>query len=62
MSRFTRAKTISLSVATLLVAASVPARAEDPEALIKQGVELRRRGEDARAEGYIRRADAGGCY
>jgi hypothetical protein len=32
------------------------ARAEDPETLIRQGVELRRKGQDARAEGYFRRA------
>jgi hypothetical protein len=30
--------------------------AEDPEALIHQGIELRKAGEDARAEGYFRRA------
>jgi hypothetical protein len=29
--------------------------AEDPEALIRQGIELRRAGQDARAEGYFRR-------
>jgi hypothetical protein len=29
---------------------------EDPEELIKEGVKLRRKGEDARAEGYFRRA------
>jgi hypothetical protein len=29
---------------------------EDPETLIRQGVELRRKGEDARAEGYLLRA------
>jgi hypothetical protein len=29
---------------------------EDPEALIKQGVELRQKGDDARAEVYLRRA------
>jgi hypothetical protein len=29
---------------------------EDPEALIRQGIELRKTGEDARAEGYFRRA------
>jgi hypothetical protein len=29
---------------------------EDPEALIQEGVKLRRQGDDARAEGYIRRA------
>jgi hypothetical protein len=56
MSRLTGARIVSLSIAAILVATGVPARAEDPEALIKQGVELRRRGEDARAEGYIRRA------
>jgi len=32
------------------------AGAEEPETLINQGVELRRRGDDARALGYIRRA------
>jgi hypothetical protein len=32
------------------------ALAEDPESLIKQGVELRRQGKDAQAEGYFRRA------
>jgi hypothetical protein len=32
------------------------AAAEDPEALIHQGVELRKQGDDARAEGYFRRA------
>jgi hypothetical protein len=30
--------------------------AADPEALVHQGVELRRKGEDTRAEGYFRRA------
>jgi hypothetical protein len=32
------------------------APAEDPESLIRQGVELRRQGKETRAEGYIRRA------
>ena len=35
---------------------SATAAGEDPEALIKQGVELRRQGKDAKAEGYMRRA------
>ncbi|HEX3697261.1 MAG TPA: hypothetical protein VH374_17945 [Polyangia bacterium] len=39
----------------LLVAAS-PAAADDPEALIHQGNDLRRKGDDLRAEGYIKRA------
>jgi len=37
----------------LLAAASA---SEDPEALIREGVKLRREGQDARAEGYFRRA------
>jgi hypothetical protein len=41
----------------LLFAHSAVARAaEDPEALIRQGIELRRAGQDARAEGYFQRA------
>jgi hypothetical protein len=37
-------------------APAVAATQEDPETLIKQGVELRRRHDDLRAEGYFRRA------
>jgi hypothetical protein len=41
----------------LLFAQSAAVRAaEDPEALIRQGIELRRAGQDARAEGYFQRA------
>jgi hypothetical protein len=46
---------VFLAVACSL-ASSAPARAEDPEALIRLGNELRRAGDDARAEGYISRA------
>jgi hypothetical protein len=43
-------------VACALAMRPSAARAEDPEELIKEGVKLRRQGEDARAEGYLRRA------
>jgi hypothetical protein len=52
----------SLVVVTLLFtvgASALPAAAassEDPEALIRMGVELRRKGDNARAEVYLRRA------
>lgn len=49
------AHALSLCV-TLVGLASPAAGAEDPEALIREGVELRRQGKDARAEGYFRRA------
>lgn len=45
--------------AALLVVATVGTwahAAEDPEALIRDGIELRRRGEDAKAHGYFQRA------
>jgi hypothetical protein len=46
-----------LVVGLVLCAHSVVALAtEDPEALIREGVELRKQGQDARAEGYFRRA------
>jgi hypothetical protein len=47
-----------LATAFSVVLAFAPtfAHAEDPENLIHQGVELRRKGQDARAEGYFRRA------
>jgi hypothetical protein len=50
---------LSMCLATALVCAAITpaaAQTEDPEALIRQGVELRRRGEDSRAQGYFRRA------
>jgi hypothetical protein len=41
----------------MVAALARPARAEEsPEALIRQGVEMRRRGEDAKAHGYLKRA------
>jgi hypothetical protein len=46
-------------VATLLAICgpwSAALAAEDPEALIRQGIALRKEGQDARAEGYFRRA------
>jgi len=44
-------------VVGLLVGLAGTARAEDsPEALIKQGVEMRRQGDDAKAHGYFKRA------
>ncbi|HEX4406061.1 MAG TPA: hypothetical protein VH560_14585, partial [Polyangia bacterium] len=40
-----------------LCGSSIPARAaDDPETLIHEGIELRKAGQDARAEGYFRRA------
>jgi hypothetical protein len=47
------------SLVLITLCASGPAiaqRIEDPEALIRQGIELRRQGDDVRAEGYFRRA------
>jgi hypothetical protein len=41
---------------TLVSLRAESAPAEDPESLIRQGVELRRQGKEVRAEGYIRRA------
>jgi len=48
-------------VTTMLIAASLlmgtrALAAEEPEALIRQGIELRRKGDDARAHGYFKRA------
>jgi hypothetical protein len=48
---------IAIVLLTLLSSLRVAAAAgEDPEELIQEGVKLRRRGEDARAEGYFLRA------
>lgn len=46
----------ALSVALLLAAAPSAQAADDPETLIRQGVTLRRQGQEAVAYGYIRRA------
>ncbi len=48
-----------LGIVLITIAVSGPAIAqqgEDPEALIRQGIELRRQGDDVRAEGYFKRA------
>jgi hypothetical protein len=48
-----------VAIALTIVAPAPRATAapgEDPEELIKEGVKLRRKGDDARAEGYFRRA------
>lgn len=47
-----------LSVTLCLLVGSVAAasQSEDPEALIHQGINLRKKGDDVRAEGYFRRA------
>lgn len=42
--------------AVLRVLTGLAFAAEDPESLIHQGIELRKAGQDARAEGYFRRA------
>jgi tetratricopeptide (TPR) repeat protein len=47
----------ALSAWLVLLAATAPARAaEDPEQLIKQGVALRKEGENIKAQGYFQRA------
>jgi len=46
----------ALCLASLLVAGVARAADEDPEALIQQAVELRRKGDNARAYGYLKRA------
>jgi hypothetical protein len=48
-------RALVLCAAVLSVGRSASA-AEDPEGLIREGVKLRREGNDARAEGYFRRA------
>jgi hypothetical protein len=45
-----------LSIASIAAGRRATAAGEDPEALIREGVELRRQGQDARAVGYFRRA------
>lgn len=40
----------------LCVRSTIGLAGEDPETLIRQGIELRKAGDDARAEGYFRRA------
>src|SRR4051812_24298887 len=47
---------LSIALACVSVAAAAPARADDVEALIKRGVELRRSGQDAEALELFRRA------
>jgi hypothetical protein len=56
--RRTSAGTIAtlLVAASLLVGATAAAESEEPETLIRQGIELRKRGDDARAHGYFKRA------
>ncbi len=46
----------AIACLTLCALRSAAVGAEDPEALISQGVALRKAGKDARAEGYFRRA------
>ena len=46
----------ALCLASLLAAGVARAADEDPEALIQQAVELRRKGDNARAYGYLKRA------
>src|SRR5512138_3799471 len=48
--------TAMLVVVSLLASSVAMAESEEPEALIRQGIELRRRGDDARAHGYFKRA------
>jgi hypothetical protein len=49
-------RVLVIAVALVAETAAVASAAEDPEALIHQGVELRKKGDDIRAEGYFRRA------
>lgn len=46
----------AITVVSVLASLLGSAQAEEPEALIRQGIELRRRGNDARAHGYFKRA------
>ena len=46
----------ALCLASLLAVGVARAADEDAEALIQQGVELRRKGDSARAYGYLKRA------
>ncbi len=53
----TRSLVSYVSLVLVMAAAAGQARAaEDPEALIRDGIELRRHGEDAKAHGYFQRA------
>jgi hypothetical protein len=45
-----------LLIATFASGQAMAQQAEDPEALIREGIELRRQGDDLRAEGYFKRA------
>lgn len=54
-SRFARTMMMAVA-ASLLVSSVAAAESEEPEALIRQGIELRKRGDDARAHGYFKRA------
>jgi len=55
--RSTVARTLLMMVAaSLLVSSVAAAESEEPEALIRQGIDLRKRGDDARAHGYFKRA------
>lgn len=56
MRRLSGRATAVLVAASLLVSSVAAAETEEPEALIRQGIELRRRGDDARAHGYFKRA------
>ncbi|HEX3695671.1 MAG TPA: hypothetical protein VH374_09800 [Polyangia bacterium] len=47
---------VSVVVGLFLASTATAAPSEDPETLIHQGIELRKKGDDLRAEGYFRRA------
>jgi hypothetical protein len=51
-----RKRAAVLVLALIAIAGTKPARAEDPESLIRQGIDLRKRGDNATAEGYFIRA------
>ncbi|HEY2899266.1 MAG TPA: hypothetical protein VGL59_01735 [Polyangia bacterium] len=53
---FGRTIWVVVVVGLALASAAAAAPAEDPETLIHQGIELRKKGDDLRAEGYFRRA------
>jgi hypothetical protein len=57
MVRGERAVIFGLGFVAVLAAGSAQAQeTEEPEALIKQGIALRRKGDDTRAQGYLKRA------